>query len=350
MGCIDFVKSTSNGNTFILINGDTEKELDDKALSSLALGILNPHFGVGADGLIVFQKCTMSHLEDLKKNGNVHWQTSPSWDDADYTFRIFEPNGEESLSCGNGLICLADYLYNTLNINYTTFLTEIPAAAPRIISAGKLSEKDDAWVDLGNPRKIPDMYVDRTAVVSVDGAIDGIDGLVVPCHGKEKAFTGYITYTGEPHLVFFAEDNFDDKDIDLLFGYHDLADRTYIDPWSDKSNYFVHQMGKFIQTHYRDLFPKGINVNITRVVNNIIDNRCFERGIARETLSCGTGAVASAYVSFALKRITEDNIIVQPKKCWVHNQNLHYRIKRYHGVWIIFGKPDQVCTGTYAFP
>ena len=82
----------------------------------------------------------------------------------------------------------------------------------------------------------------------------------------------FVLDTGSPHYVSFLE-----KDI---------------------QNLDVSQVGASIR--YSDEFrEKGINVNFVNELSSGIRVRTYERGVEDETLSCGTGVVASA-ISYSL--------------------------------------------------
>ncbi|MFH2142573.1 MAG: diaminopimelate epimerase [Bacteroidota bacterium] len=85
---------------------------------------------------------------------------------------------------------------------------------------------------------------------------------------------GYILDTGSPHFVKFVDD---------LYLINVFAE------------------GKKTRNQKRFL-PHGVNVNFVQIINdNTISMATYERGVEDETLSCGTGSVASA-LAFGIKR------------------------------------------------
>jgi len=98
---------------------------------------------------------------------------------------------------------------------------------------------------------------------------------------------GYFINTGVPHVVLICED---------------LPDQEQIEKY-----------GEFIRFH--DSFaPKGTNVNFMEIFSdNSIFVRTFERGVEKETLSCGTGVTASALVAEKIKKKPLDKIKVLTK-------------------------------------
>ena len=82
-----FTKMQGTGNDFIILNYLNQKlEYSNKLLVKF---LCNRHFGVGADGVLFIEK------------SNV----------ADYKMRIFNSDGMEAKMCGNGIRCLAKYIY-----------------------------------------------------------------------------------------------------------------------------------------------------------------------------------------------------------------------------------------------
>lgn len=66
--------------------------------------------------------------------------------------------------------------------------------------------------------------------------------------------------------------------------------------------------------HRKDIFPEGTNVNFLEVsAPDAINLRTFERGVEDETLACGTGAVASALMSYRLGKVTHSPVRVKVK-------------------------------------
>lgn len=88
---------------------------------------------------------------------------------------------------------------------------------------------------------------------------------------------GYYIDTGAPHTVFVVDDQ-------------DVAVKKLLTS-------SIVPLGRAIR--YHDAFkPNGTNVDfISRIGENAISMRTYERGVEDETLACGTGACASAIVS-----------------------------------------------------
>lgn len=98
------------------------------------------------------------------------------------------------------------------------------------------------------------------------------------------AWSCHYVNTGSPHAVIFTEA-------------------------VDKVDVFAE--GREIR-HRKELFPEGANVNFLEVTSDdSISVRTFERGVEDETLACGTGAVASALMSYRLGRVTSSPVRVK---------------------------------------
>ncbi len=91
-----------------------------------------------------------------------------------------------------------------------------------------------------------------------------------------------VLNTGSPHYVCFV------KNIDELN---------------------INKQGAKIRNS-KAFIKEGINVNFCEVKNNRLYVRTYERGVEAETLSCGTGVVASAISAFELKKINSNKIQV----------------------------------------
>jgi diaminopimelate epimerase len=167
---------------------------------------------------------------------------------ADFRMRIFNADGREAAMCGNGLRCLIHFIHALGNIQ-TSYLIETGHA---LYSA-----------------------IFRDEQISIDMGIPQVKHWGVELLLKSGTRTAYVVHTGVPHAVIFVPDL---KQVDLL------------------------NEGKEIRNH--SLFiPEGVNVNFAcAIAENEIQMRTYERGVEGETLACGTGAVAVAYVANQLFR------------------------------------------------
>ncbi|WP_185883113.1 diaminopimelate epimerase [Blattabacterium cuenoti] len=78
----------------------------------------------------------------------------------------------------------------------------------------------------------------------------------------------------------------------------------YITFLENINNINVYDKGRSIRYQY-PFSKKGVNVNFVKILDkNYIQVRTYERGIENETLSCGTGVVASVIAAYETNRIS----------------------------------------------
>jgi diaminopimelate epimerase len=162
--------------------------------------------------------------------------------------RLLQPDGSEAEMCGNGIRCLVMYAVDAGYVKRGSVTVKTKAGL-REVNA----KKSSVIVDMGKPQFARSVI---PALGTGDQFIENMHGVVVSA-----------VNTGVPHAVIFD----DQADVDV----HDLAVKIRFDP----------------------VFPQGANVNFVKVDGNALVVRTYERGVERETLSCGTGAVAAAAVA-----------------------------------------------------
>ena len=213
---IPFVKYTSFGNTFVIIDEIERQHLSERQKLAFAYQATNVDFGVGCDNMLVIQKCRPQVLESINAH-RKYFATLPLFDDTPYIFRMFEPNGQEAYSCGNGPMSIASYLQKRYGISKARILTELPTASPQKVTIGADAGSAASWAAMGVPGSIPvDMAHPKAYLKSHDG-LDRIRPLEVRFRAndlisvtrKDKmTLWGYLVYTGEPHLVIFPKNGF----------------------------------------------------------------------------------------------------------------------------------------------
>lgn len=265
---IRFTKMHGLGNDFILIDCREEPfSVAQGVIEDISKRLCDRRFGIGADQLLL-----------LCPSGN-----------ADFRMRIFNADGSEVEMCGNGIRCLARYVWDK-NLSQKSPL-EIETLAG-IIRPEKVD--DGIRVDMGkplfSPAKIPVALppdVDTRLPSNVhliphfqrEGFADGVV-FDYPLRVADRKFSITCVSMGNPHTV------------------------TYVD---DVWSFPVSRYGPMIETHA--MFPQRTNVEFAQVIHeSAIKMRVWERG-AGETLACGTGASATAVVS-ALKGFTGPRVTV----------------------------------------
>lgn len=237
---IPFVKMHGLGNDFVYVDC-MEKPLE--RLSELAVEMSRRHTGVGSDGIIAIL---------------------PS-DKADCRMRIFNADGSEAQMCGNGIRCVAKYIYDNKIVDKRHIIVETLSGLKTVdIHAGIDGLTDTVTVDMGFPRT-------RPSEVPVNHEGDRMFEEPVTAAGQTVAVTAVSM--GNPHGVVFV-DSFDGD--------------------------IVSTLGPELEKH--PIWPEKANIEFVRVdAPDALSMRAWERG-AGETMACGTGACAAAAAAVATGR------------------------------------------------
>lgn len=187
---------------------------------------------------------------------------------ADFRMQIINADGSEVEMCGNGVRCFAKYLRDRDLVSGDSVRVETPAGIVTPTIRGEA-----VAVDMGEP-------VLRAAEIPVK-----MEGKIIskPLVVGGKEWTVTCVSMGNPHCVIRVDE------VDSIA---------------------VESIGPGIETD--PLFPSRTNVEFIQIINEReIRMRVWERG-AGETLSCGTGACASA-VAAALNGWTGREVDVRLK-------------------------------------
>ncbi|MBF0100321.1 MAG: MFS transporter [Desulfobacterales bacterium] len=323
----------------------------------------NTCFGIGSDNFLVVQPCNREVLETIN-TVNGYWDNPPSYHKADLIFRMFEPNGNEAYSCGNGLICIAKHLYLSYGIKSVRILTEIPTKRPNFVAIGMDRQSCSSYVNLGHPRRMPDDMAELSIRKPVSNIIDFVDVFKINRCRKtdwlrfftddsELNINGYMVFTGEPHLVLFTESGFSLEELPkLLFPSSTNGNQgaTSMEKRFSIGEDLIKFIGNYFVRDFSSIFPKGININFVGEVTRegVLEQRCFERGINKETLACGTGAVACAFVSQRLGMVNASQIRVRPFLCRQHDENAEIVVQEKEVGWQLSGHPQFLIDGVFA--
>lgn len=231
---LQFVKMHGAGNDYVYVDG-MKYQIPDE--SAAAKKLSDRHFSVGGDGLIIIKKGTK----------------------ADFEMVMYNPDGSRGAMCGNGIRCVAKYLFDE---GYTNGKTEFTIESMGAIKHIKVNVIDgkvvSARVDMGKPiLKASDIPVN----------FDGEKCVNQPVTFADRKFNMTCVSMGNPHAVMFIDEHPTDFDLN--------------------------QYGKTAEQN-TELFPDRVNAEFAKVIDREnIEMRVYERGTG-ETLACGTGACATA--------------------------------------------------------
>jgi diaminopimelate epimerase len=232
-----FAKYHGTGNDFVLI-----EDLDDELRLSpeLIARICDRHRGVGADGLIRIVRGT----------GAAFFM--------DYS----NADGRTAEMCGNGIRCLAKYVYDRgltpasrIDVMTRAGIKHVGIQASGGVAVG-------VTVDMGTPA------FERGAIPMTGDPSESFIGQPLRVDGT--TLTATALSMGNPHVVLFLGD-------------------------MDPADVEVGRLGPLVEG--RDEFPNRTNVEFVRIVDGVIQVRVWERG-SGETMACGTGACAALVGSF----------------------------------------------------
>ena len=268
MSEIVFQKFTSYGNNFVIVDEIKNRQLREDEKSRFACQVTDVNFGIGADGVLFLQPYRSDVLAEINAYRH-YWDRLPVFPKLDIMFRIFEPNGVESYSCGNGLMCLASFLNRQYNIASTKILTQIPTRRPKVVTIGTDSQKLTNWAIMGSPEKIPRGIVNHPNSTPLDNDIDILNDISITFRAGDLhpfsndtslELTGFLVYTGEPHLVVFPESGFSINELKKVLFISSHQDLSATDPPERRitfGSWLINHIGMHLNKHYAHIFPNG---------------------------------------------------------------------------------------------
>jgi diaminopimelate epimerase len=237
----EFTKIQAAGNDYVLVEACGA----ERDWSGLAKVMLDRHYGIGADGLLVML---------------------PS-DTADFKMRIFNADGSESNACGNGLRCMVRYYADrkAAESGAGEITVETMAGIRKAsvsVTAGKITGiKTGMGAPAFGEKDIPAAITgDRERIIYIKSM------LRYPLTVGEKELSLNLVSMGNPHAVYFSDES--PKDFPL----------SRLGPEVERAA----------------VFPEGVNLEVARITGrDSVEARVWERGVG-ETLACGSGACAIA--------------------------------------------------------
>jgi diaminopimelate epimerase len=244
---MEFTKMEGCGNDYVYING-FKYNIDNP--NELAKQISDRHFGVGSDGLIII---------------------NPSAN-ADFRMSMYNADGSEGKMCGNGIRCVAKYVYDNHMTEKEVITVETLSGIKTLVLNVENKKVSTVRVNMGSP-------VISSAKVPVISEKEQVVNEPIIINNMEYKIT--CVSMGNPHAVTFVDDT-------------DNIDIEKIGPEFENNS----------------IFPDRINTEFVQVIDkNTISMRVWERG-SGETLACGTGACASV-VACVLNKLTDNKVTVR---------------------------------------
>lgn len=235
-----FIKMHGAGNDFVVFEPKTN-EIFELAPDDVQ-NICHRNFGVGADGILVIS----------------------DFEDSDFKVEYYEADGSTGNLCANGARCIIKYAYD----------------------AGRLKDNRTRFV-FNNKEYTGEVLPDGLIKLNFNPPVSQ------KFNFKIKAANQLITAShidnGTPHVVIKIQN--------ILKNPTDSGSF-----YTDINEFPLNELGREIR-HSPDFAPKGTNVNFYSIGDDVVFIRSFERGVEGETLSCGTGIVATAIVCSVNEKI-----------------------------------------------
>lgn len=242
-----FTKMHGIGNDYVYVNCLEEKVENPARAARL---VSRRHFGIGSDGLILIEPSSV----------------------ADFTMVMYNADGSQGAMCGNGIRCVAKYVYDHGLTDKENIRIETKSGVKELNLTVKGGKVELVRVNMGSPdliaSHIPILAEERQAI-----------GLPIDIEGETYHITGVSM--GNPHAV------------------------VYLD---DVEGLEIEKLGPKFEHH--PCFPDRVNTEFCKVLDeNTVQMRVWERG-SGETLACGTGACAAA-VSSIINGYTKEQVKVK---------------------------------------
>lgn len=242
-----FTKMHGIGNDYVYVN--CFKETVENP-SEVAVKVSDRHFGIGSDGLILIKPSEV----------------------ADGKMEMYNADGSQGAMCGNGIRCVAKYMYDYGITDKTSISVETKSGIKYLDLTLKDGKVDTVKVNMGTPilqaAEIPVRF-EKEQVINEPVLVDGAKWRIT------------CVSMGNPHAI------------------------TYID---DVKGLEIEKIGPKFENY--EMFPDRVNTEFVHVIDRkTVEMRVWERG-SGETLACGTGACAVA-VSSILNGLTEDEVTVK---------------------------------------
>lgn len=251
-----FTKMQGIGNDYVYVNCFQEKVEHPE---EVARKVSDRHFGIGSDGLILIKPSQV----------------------ADFEMDMYNADGSRGSMCGNGIRCVAKYVYDYGLTDKTAITVSTPSGIKYLeldVKEGKVSK---IKVNMGAPELKPERIPVIPEKLKKDGENDKSQIVHEPIwvNGQEYHITAVSM--GNPHGIVYMDDI---KNLD------------------------IEKTGPYFENH--PAFPDRVNTEFVKVLDrHTVEMRVWERG-SGETLACGTGACAVA-VSSILNGYTDDHVTVK---------------------------------------
>lgn len=227
-----FTKMHGCGNDYVYFDC-TKEVIEDESAAAIALS--DRHFGIGGDGIIII------------KNGKK----------ADFEMVMYNADGSRGAMCGNGIRCVAKYVYDNGLTDKKNISIESMGAVKYIDVEVENGKVVSARVDMGKPilssKDIP-VITEGERAVNIPISVDGVE------------YKMTCVSMGNPHAVVFID--------------------------KSPKEFPLEKVGPLFENN--EVFPDRTNTEFIKIIDRKnLEMRVWERG-SGETLACGTGACASA--------------------------------------------------------
>lgn len=246
-----FTKMHGIGNDYVYVNC-LEETVDSP--EETARLVSDRHFGIGSDGLILIKGASSK--------------------EADFEMEMYNADGSRGNMCGNGIRCVAKYVYDHGLTKKTKVLIDTRSGVKELTLTVENDKVSLVRVNMGKPE-----FAAKKIPVISDSNSDEVIRQRIQVAGSEYEMT--CVSMGNPHCVVFLDD------LNALN---------------------MEKTGPAFEN--QSCFPDRINTEFVEVLDrHTLKMRVWERG-SGETLACGTGACATAAAAIR-NGLVDDTVTVR---------------------------------------